>query len=142
MLSQFSRVQLSVTPWAVAQQAPLSMGFSRQEYWSGLPCLPPGDLPEPGIEPQSLMSLGEFFTPSTTWERPLGERIKNDFSHSYVRTKSHPFPSHVGARGSTREFYIGPFHKHPASLAWPWKSWIWLQVNSSKAILLPKVKTQ
>ena len=101
MLSRFSRVQLSVTPWTVAQRVPLSMGFSRQEYWSGLPGLPSGHLPEPGMEPQSLMSLGEFFTPSATWERPLGARIKNDFSHSYVRIKSQPFPSHVGARGST-----------------------------------------
>ena len=42
-----------VTPWTVARQAPLSMEFSRQEYWSGLPCLPPGDLPNPGIEPRS-----------------------------------------------------------------------------------------
>ena len=41
------------TPWTVAHQAPLSMGFSRQEYWSGLPCPPPGDLPNPGIEPRS-----------------------------------------------------------------------------------------
>ena len=41
------------TTWAVAHQAPLSMGFSRQEYWSGLPCPPPGDLPNPGIEPWS-----------------------------------------------------------------------------------------
>ena len=40
-----------MTPWTVAHQAPLSMGFSRQEYWSGLPCPPPGDLPNPGIEP-------------------------------------------------------------------------------------------
>ena len=53
----FSRVQLFVTPWTVALQDPLSMGFSRQEYWSGLPCPPPGDLPDPGIEPESLMSL-------------------------------------------------------------------------------------
>ena len=53
----FSRVQLFVTPWTVARQAPLSMGFSRQEYWNGLPCPPPGDLPDPGIEPESLMSL-------------------------------------------------------------------------------------
>ena len=50
MLSCFSRVLLSVTPWTVVRQAPLSMGFSRQEYWSGLPCPPPGDLPDPGIE--------------------------------------------------------------------------------------------
>ena len=40
----------SVTPWTVARQAPLSMGFSRQEFWSGLPCPPPGDLPDPGVE--------------------------------------------------------------------------------------------
>ena len=45
------------TLWTVARQAPLSMGFSRQEYWSGLPCPPPGDLPDLGIEPVSLMSL-------------------------------------------------------------------------------------
>ena len=65
MLSCFSRVWLLVTLWTVAHQAPLSMGFSRQEYWSGLPCLPPGDLPE------SLMSpslAGRFFTTSATRE--------------------------------------------------------------------------
>ena len=56
VLSRFSRVWLFVTPRTVAHQAPLSMGFSRQEYWSGLPCPPPGDLPNPGIEPKSLMS--------------------------------------------------------------------------------------
>ena len=44
----------SVTIWTVAHQTPLSMGFSRQEYWSGLPCPPPGDVPDPGIEPRSL----------------------------------------------------------------------------------------
>ena len=68
-----SCVPFCVTLWTVAPQAPLSMGFSRQEYWSGLPCLPPGDLPDPGITPMSLMSLalaGEFFTTSTTWEAP------------------------------------------------------------------------
>ena len=48
-----SHVRLFATPWTVAHQAPLSMGFSRQEYWSGLPC-PPGDFPDPGIEPTSL----------------------------------------------------------------------------------------
>ena len=41
------------TPWTIAQEAPLSMGFSRQDYWSGLPFLSPGDLPDPGIEPRS-----------------------------------------------------------------------------------------
>ena len=48
-----SRVRLFATPWTVAYQAPLSMGFSRQEYWSGLPFPSPGDLPDPGIEPGS-----------------------------------------------------------------------------------------
>ena len=50
VLSHFSHVRLSATPWTVAHQAPLSMGFSRQEDWSGLPCPSPGDLPNPGIE--------------------------------------------------------------------------------------------
>ena len=48
-----SDVSDSATPWAVALQVPLSMGFSRQEYWGGLPCLSPGDLPNPGIESRS-----------------------------------------------------------------------------------------
>ena len=55
----------------MAHQATLSMGFSRQEYWSGLPCPPPGVLPDPEIKPASLKSLalaGGFFTTSTTWE--------------------------------------------------------------------------
>ena len=56
MLSHFSHVPLFSTLWTVAQQAPLPMGFSRQEYWSGLPCPTPGDLPDPGIEPASLLS--------------------------------------------------------------------------------------
>ena len=55
-LSHFSCVQLSETSWTSAHPAALSMGFSRQEYWSGLPFPPPGDLPDPGIEPSSPMS--------------------------------------------------------------------------------------
>ena len=51
-----------VTPWTVACQAPLSMGFPRQEYWNGLPFPSPGDLPEPGIEPMSSALAGRFFT--------------------------------------------------------------------------------
>ena len=51
-----SRVWLFATPWTVVHQAPPSMGLSRQEYWSGLPCPPPGDIPDPGIEPASIMS--------------------------------------------------------------------------------------
>ena len=61
-LSCFSRVQLSVTLWTVARQAPLSMGFPRQTYWSGLPLPAPGDLPDPGIESASPVLAGRFFT--------------------------------------------------------------------------------
>ena len=71
MLSCFSRVRLIVTLWMPACQAPLSLGFSRHEYWSGLPCPPSGDLPNPGIELMSLMSpalAGGFFTTNATWE--------------------------------------------------------------------------
>ena len=65
--------------WAVARQVPLSMGLSRQEYWNGLPCPPPGDLPDPGIEPMSLVSLalaGRLFITSATWEAPGGKKKK------------------------------------------------------------------
>ena len=71
LLSHFSCVHLFATLWTVAHQAPLSMGFSRHEYWSGLPCCPPEDLPNPGIEPVSLSSpaLAErIFTTSATRE--------------------------------------------------------------------------
>ena len=68
-VKSLSRVQLFA--WTVAYQAPLSMGFSRQEYWSGLPFPAPGDLPDPGIEPTSVRSpalAGGFFTISAAWE--------------------------------------------------------------------------
>ena len=57
MIQSLSNVLLFVTLWTVALQARLSMGDSRQEYWSGLPCPPPGDLPVPGIEPTTKTSV-------------------------------------------------------------------------------------
>ena len=69
----FCHIRLYVTLWTVARQAPLPMGFSRQEYWSGLTRPFPGDLLNPGIQPASLTSpalVGEFFPISTTWEAP------------------------------------------------------------------------
>ena len=73
---------LFATPWTVARQAPLSMGFSRQDYWSGLPCPPPGDLPNPGMEPTSLLSpalAGGFFTTSAPGkpqeEKMFGQKV-------------------------------------------------------------------
>ena len=71
ILSCFSCVRLFVTLWTVAHQVSLFMGFSRQEYWSGLPHPPPGNLLDPGIEPVSLTSpvlAGGYFTTSATWE--------------------------------------------------------------------------
>ena len=79
MLSHFNCVQLFATLWTIAHQTPLSMGFSRQEYWSELPFPPPRHLPDRGIEPASLMFLalaGRFFT-TNTHQSPL---ICNSFS--------------------------------------------------------------
>ena len=74
------------TLWTVAHQAPLPRGFSRQEYWSGLPCPPPGDLPNPGSEPVSLMSpelAGMFFTIHTTWD------VQNNYTSIKVFLKKY-----------------------------------------------------
>ena len=65
-----SHVLLFATPWTVAHQAPLSMGFFRQEYWSGLPFPPPGDLSDPGIEPRSPV-LKAYFLPLSHQGRPV-----------------------------------------------------------------------
>ena len=70
-LSRFSCVWLFVTPWSIGCQALLSMGFSRQEYWSGLPCPPPGDFPDQGSNWSLLLSpelAGKFSTISSTWQ--------------------------------------------------------------------------
>ena len=80
MKESVSHVHLFVTSWTVALQAPLSIEFSKQEYWSGLPYPPPGDLPAPGVEPVSLMFLalaGGFFTTSTTWKAQCLRQVNN-----------------------------------------------------------------
>ena len=80
-----SCVRLLATPWTIARQAPLSMGFSRQEYWSGLPFPPQGNLPYPGMEPMSLASLAlahGFFTTGKTWEALDGR--DSVLSHWYL----------------------------------------------------------
>ena len=61
-MKSLSRVRLFATPWTVAHQAPQSMGFSRQEDWSGVPFPSPGDLPDPGIEPGPPHIVGKCFT--------------------------------------------------------------------------------
>ena len=82
MFSHFSCLRLFANLRTITHQAPLSMGFSRQEYWSGLPFPPPGDPPDPGIKPGFLMSsalAGWFFITSDTWEVCLMCIINNLF---------------------------------------------------------------
>ena len=83
MLSCFSCVQLWATVWTLGHQAPLSMGFSRQEEWSGLPCPPPGDISNPGMQPTSPALAGGFFTTSTTCTSP---RLFSRESYPHHRT--------------------------------------------------------
>ena len=92
MLSRFSCVWLFTTLWTIAHQAPLPMGFSGQEYWSGLPCPSPGDLPNPGTEPASLMSpalAGELFTNNTTCHSRYGSYISSPGCNMIVSVQYH-----------------------------------------------------
>ena len=82
MLSLFSRVQLCATPWTIAPQAPLSMEFSRQEYRSGLPCPPPGDLPNPGIDRSPALQADSL--PSEPRGKPNYLHYLLSFSQSYA----------------------------------------------------------
>ena len=82
VLSHSAFVLLFVIPWPVAHQAPLSMGFSRQEYWSGLPFPPLGDLPDPGIEPMSpALQVDSFFFFNFNWRKhKLESRVPGEIS--------------------------------------------------------------
>ena len=76
------RIRLFATPWTIAHQAPLSKRFSRQECWSELPFPSPGDLLDPGIEPDSLMSpalASKFFTTTTTWDHDQNKTYFSKF---------------------------------------------------------------
>ena len=89
----------SATPRTVAHQAPLSMGFSRQ-YWSGLPCLPAGDLPDPGTEPASLVSpLLTGGSPTTSGKPPSGDRMDPKRHPLQTASAKHRGP-HPGPRWS------------------------------------------
>ena len=95
MLSHSSQVQLFATLWTIDCQVPLSMGFSRKEYWSGLPCPPPEDLPHPGIEPTSPAFpalVGGFFT--TSLEKEMA-------THSSILAWRIPWTEELGGLQST-----------------------------------------
>ena len=82
--------------WTVAHHSPLSMGFSRQQYWNGLPCPPPGHLPDVGIEPVSYVSCIDrgVFTTSTTWKSPSSYVLVLTFFH-FVATPLRVVPAFV-----------------------------------------------
>ena len=110
VLSHFSRAQLFVSPWTLARQAPLSMGFSMQVYWSGLPCPPPGDLPNPGTEPRSPASQADSL-PSESPGKPHMVRSAIQMGLSPLDT-----PSTCGINHSPRP-QLAP---RPALLLHPW----------------------
>ena len=110
VLSHFSRVLLFVIPRTVILQLPLSMGFSSQEYWSGLPRPPPGDLPNPGIEPMSFTFpalAGGFFTTSATCStRPSMQRVSESRNCcQYYFLKSEAFLSSPDPTAQSRDFW-------------------------------------
>ena len=90
LLSCFSCVRFCATPWTVAHQAPPSMGFSRQEYWSGLPFPSPGDFPNPGIEPRSPTFPADTITsePPGKPRTVLQEELKTPLYHSIINLPS------------------------------------------------------
>ena len=92
MLNHFSHFWLFATLWTIAYQALLSMALSRQEYWTGLPCCPPGDLSDPGTEPVSPMSpalAGGFFTTGTSMGSPIEPQGSPKLSVEFL---SYPLP--------------------------------------------------
>ena len=113
LLSCFSHVHLFIALWTVPRQAPLSMEFSRQEYWNGLPFPSPGDLPDPGTEAASLMSpilAGGFFTSSTTWEARLPDpyrSCKHSGAVSDRRRRWHPTPVLLPGKSHWRRNLVG-----------------------------------
>ena len=119
VLSCFYRVWFFATQWTIAHQAPLSMGFFRQEYWSELPCPRPGDLPDAGIKPTSPMSPAlagvVFFTTSATWEKPQYQhthRLKRNTEESLMHNLN------KAARDYFWGFFSLKFHR-----------WIYLPCN-------------
>ena len=111
-VKSLSRVWLFVTPWTVAHQAPPSMEFSRQEYWSGLPFPSPGDLPNPGIEPRSPELQAVALT-SEPPGKPLCHVVppKADKSSQRVLTKHGPLEKGMAN------------HSSILALRTPWTAW-------------------
>ena len=122
MLSHFSRVQLFGTPWAVAGQAPLSMGFSREEHWSGLPFPSPDDLPDPGTEPRSPVLQADSL-PLRHWDSPLGCRtmiyLRRNFGSEPVSQSVKCAKSEDVETSASQRYFVCAIHvcKHAQSLS-------------------------
>ena len=102
----------SVTPWAVGSQAPLCLGFPRQECWSGLPCLPQGSS-QPGIELVSFMSpvfAGGYFTSSTTWEAPKRNVFNGKFFSFLMQREVKGVDGKCSFCEHTGPCILGPFY--------------------------------
>ena len=121
MLSRFSHVQHFATLWTVACQAPLFMGFFMQEYWSGLPCPPPRDLPNLRIKPESLMSpvfACRFFTTIATWEAQTIQKIivkRKKNIYIYIHISLSPCLPFLSSQISMPEDSLFEFLLHPPS---------------------------
>ena len=105
MLNRFSHVRLFATPWTVFLQAPLSMRISRQEYWSRLPCPSPGDLANPGIEPQSPALASRFFTTSITQKAYIYIHTYTPYIYTLIYTYTHTYHSF-------QRFFNSPYRFH------------------------------
>ena len=116
---------LFVTPWTVAHQAPLSVGFSRQEYWSELPCSPPGDLPNLGIEPRSPTWQADSLS-SEPPGRMKEESEKASLKFNLKKPRSWHLITYImankrGKSGSSEKFYFLGLQNH---------CWWWLQTSN------------
>ena len=114
VLSHFSRVWLFVIPWTAAHQAPLSVGFPKQESWSGLPFPPPGDLPNPGIESVSLMFpalAGGFLESKTEGSGPPNGEVEVHWSLDKVSPATHTLPPTLPESGALEQ--DRPSQSHP-----------------------------
>ena len=121
----------SVITWTVACQAPLAMGFSRQEYWSGLPCPPPGDLPDPGIEPRSVALQADSLPsepPGKPWKQRLGAKFPICPQVSPLNPRAGGFPA--GAAVTPRLCCDSPGLVHP-----PPKSYKFLETSDTSSLL-------
>ena len=130
LFSHSSHVRLFVTPWTVARQAPLSLGFPRQEYWSGLP-FPPGDLPDSGIEPLSSALAGGFFITEPPGKPGYSLVNKTEWSCGHGTSR-------IGKVGRAHQFSSVQLLSHVQLFATPWTAACQASLSITNSQSLPK----